>query len=257
MVFNTIGGDAAGTRNLISGNYVGVMLATSPVQGNPNFVLGNLIGTDSSGEKPVGNIVGIYINGAAGNQIGGMESGAGNIISGNSSVGVEIYGSVSTGNVVEGNTIGLAANGRAVFRDSRGLFTQREGIFILNASANMIGGAGAGAGNVISGNESAGVFIQSRSGTSSGNSVDGNLIGLATGRGAGPGNNGYGIVLFNAPTNPIGRTGPAANHFGRSGIADIRDFRGPVRSSLRQSVASRSRRRESPKDGVESSQRGR
>ena len=116
------------------------MLATIPGQGNPNFVLGNLIGTDISGEQPVGNIVGIYINGAAGNEIGGTESGAGNIISGNSSVGVEIFGSASAGNVVEGNTIGLAANGRGVFRDSRGLFTQREGIFILNASANMIGG---------------------------------------------------------------------------------------------------------------------
>jgi len=247
---NTVGGDAVGTGNLISGNYVGVMLATIPGQGNPNLVQGNLIGTDLSGEKPVGNIVGIYINGAAGNQVGGTGSGAGNIISGNSSVGVEIYGSASAGNLIEGNTIGLAADGRGVFRDSRGLFTQREGIFILNASANMIGGPAALAGNVISGNESAGVFIQSRSGTSSDNSVDGNFIGLGPGGSAGPGNNGYGIVLFNAQNNPIGRAGLAANHFGRNGIADIRDYTGPVRGSRRLTVASRSRRRESTNDST-------
>jgi len=242
---NLIGGDAVGTSNLISGNYVGVMLATIPGQGNPNLVLGNLIGTDISGEKSVGNIVGIYINGAAGSQIGGTGSGAGNIVSGNTSVGVEIYGSASSGNSIEGNTIGLAADGRGVFRNSHGLFTQRYGIFILNASANMIGGTAGGAGNVISGNESAGVFIQSLAGNASGNTVDGNFIGLGPGGSAGPGNNGYGIVLFNAPNNTIGRAGPAANHFGRNGIADIRLFTGPVPGSRLLTVASRSRRRES------------
>jgi len=240
---NTIGGDSPATRNLISGNYVGVMLATITGQGNPNFVLGNRIGTDISGENSVGNIVGVYINGAAGNQIGGTGAGSANIISGNSSVGVEIYGSASTANVIEGNTIGLAANGRGVFRDSRGQFTQREGIFIQNASSNMIGGTAGGAGNVISGNESAGVFIQSHSAISSGNSVDGNDIGLGPGGSPGPGNNGYGIVLFNAPNNPIGRAGAAVNHFGRNGIANIRDYAGPVRGSQLVTAASRSRGR--------------
>jgi len=241
---NTIGGDSLDARNLISGNYVGVMLATIPGQGHPNFVVGDLIGTDISGEKPVGNIVGIYINGAAGNLIGGTGPGYGNVISGNSSVGVEIYGSASAGNLIEGNTIGLAADGRGVFRDSHGLFTQRHGIFIQDASGNMIGGTAGGAGNVISGNESAGVFIQRLSGTSSGNSVDGNYIGLGPAGSAGPGNDGYGIVLFNAPNNPIGRTGPATNHFGRNGIADIRNYAGPARGTQLVTAASRSRHRE-------------
>ena len=88
-------------------------------------------------------------------------------------------------------------------------------------------------GNVISGNESAGVFIQSRSAKSSGNSVDGNYVGLGPAGSAGPGNDGYGIVLFNAPNNPIGRADAATNHFGRNGIADIRLFTplGPEASS--------------------------
>ncbi|MFI5456220.1 MAG: beta strand repeat-containing protein [Isosphaerales bacterium] len=227
---NTIGGDSVSARNVISGNYVGVMLATT--SGAGNLVLGNLIGTDMSGKKSVGNIVGIYINGAADNQIG--LSGIGNTISGNSSVGVEIYGSASSGNSIEGNTIGLVADG---------LFTQQYGIFIQDASNNVIGGTAAGAGNVISGNESAGVFIQSHARISSGNSVDGNDIGLGSGGSPGPGNNGYGIVLFNAPNNPIGRTGAAANHFGRNGIADIRDFTGPASGSQLVTVASRTRGR--------------
>ena len=129
----------------------------------------------------VPNIVGIYINGAAGNQIGGTGPGSGNIVSGNSSVGVEIFGGASVGNSVLGNTIGLAADGRGVFRDRSGLFAQQHGIYILDASGNMIGGSAGGAGNVISGNQSSGVFIQRLSGNSSGNSIDGNFIGSGPG----------------------------------------------------------------------------
>ncbi len=157
----TVGGSTLQSRNLISGNYVGVMIAGTGGSGNPNEVLGNLIGTDVSGAKPLGNIVGIYINGAAGNQVGGTLAGTGNVISGNSSVGVEIYGGGSTSNLIEGNIIGLAADGRSAFRGGNGLFVQAVGVFIQAASGNLIGGPVAGAGNVISGNESAGVFILS------------------------------------------------------------------------------------------------
>jgi titin len=238
---NTIGGESPNTRNLLSGNYVGVMLATIPGNSNPNRVLGNLIGTDISGTKPVGNIVGIYINGAADNQIGGTGPGSGNVISGNSSVGVEIFGSASAGNRIEGNTIGLAADGRGVFRDSSALFTQQDGIFILDASSNTIGGKADGAGNVISGNQGAGVLIQQLSGRSSGNTIDGNFIGLGPGGAAGPGNAGYGIALVNAPNNPIGRGRLAANRFGRNGIADVRNYSGPVPTNPNQTAASRRR----------------
>ena len=48
-VGNTVGGTTPQAGNLISGNYVGAMLATITGQGSPNEVLGNLIGTDASG----------------------------------------------------------------------------------------------------------------------------------------------------------------------------------------------------------------
>jgi len=237
---NAIGGTTVQSGNLISGNYVGVMLATIAGSSNPNVVLGNLIGTDASGAKSLGNIVGVYINGASGIQLGGTIPGSANIISGNSSVGVEIYGSGSSANLIQGNTIGLAENGQSALRGSRGLFVQSVGVFIQAASGNVIGGSAAGAGNVISGNESAGVFILSRAGISRGNSIQGNSIGLAENGSPGPGNDGYGILLDNAPNNPIGRAGAAANRFGRNGIANTRNYVGPQTASLPHVSASRS-----------------
>ncbi len=227
---NTVGGVTAGASNLISGNYVGVMLADVSGPGTANLVQGNLIGTDISGSLPVGNIVGVYINSAAGNQIGGATAAAQNVISGNSSVGIEIYGSGSTANQIEGNIIGLAADGHSELRASNGLFIQQNGVFVNGASGNAIGGSEPGAGNVIAGNEGSGVFILNQAGTASGNIIEANLIGLAQGGATGPGNDGYGILLANSPHNTIARTGPTANRFGRNGIADIRYFFGTLGS---------------------------
>ncbi len=68
---NTIGGTAAGARNVISGNNAGVFLDGSTVTGN--FVLGNYIGTDASGASAQANGTGIEIlDGANGNTIGGQ-----------------------------------------------------------------------------------------------------------------------------------------------------------------------------------------
>jgi hypothetical protein len=221
---NTIGGTTTQTRNLISGNYVGVMLATIAGGYDPNLMMGNLIGTDSSGQNALGNIVGIYINGASGSQVGGTNPGSSNVISGNSSAGVEIYGSGSTANVVEGNNIGLAEDGRSALRGSGGAFVQSEGVYIQDASGNVIGGRKSGAGNVISGNRSAGVFILSTTSASRGNSISGNIIGSGENGGPGPGNAGYGIVLGSAPDNTIGRIGAAANDFSGNASANIFEY---------------------------------
>ncbi len=217
---NTIGGTSPQARNVISGNYVGIMLAGTSGQGGPDEVAGNFIGTDASGVNPLGNIVGIYINDASENQIGGTAPGAGNVISANTSVGVEIYGIGSTANVVAGNAIGLAADGKGLFRMG-GVFTQSDGVFIQDASGNTIGGTSAVAGNVISGNETAGILIEGLSATSQGNVIEGNRIGLGPKGNTGPGNDGYGVVLDDASHNVIRRAGAARNRFGRNGIADV------------------------------------
>ena len=230
-VGNTVGGTGP-AANLISGNYVGVNLANISAGAGGNLVVGNLIGTDATGAAPLGySVVGVYINNASGNQIGAP--GSPNTISGNSSVGVEIYGSVSTANpvsgstanLVEANIIGLANNGRTALTKA-GQFVQSTGVFILNSSGNTIGGTAPGTGNAISGNQTAGVYIVSQGGTSSGNSVQGNRIGLAAVSGPGPGNNGYGVLLLSSPINLVPLRGAAANRFGRNRTANVRRVSG-------------------------------
>ena len=160
---------------------------------------------DQRGWQHCGNL---HQRRAAGNQIGGTVSGSANLVSGNSSVGVEIYGGGSTGNLVEGNIIGLASDGHSALRKPSGQFVQPTGVFILNASGNVIGGASSAARNVISGNQNAGVYIFSKAGVSSGNIVQQNLIGRAAGGSPGPGNNGYGVLLLDCAeqsSRPEGR----------------------------------------------------
>ena len=77
-----------------------------------NIVEGDFIGTDPTGNSPLGNGQnGVEIDGAAGNTIGGLTSGAANLIAGNLGGGVAIVGAGAMENVVLGNTIGLAADG--------------------------------------------------------------------------------------------------------------------------------------------------
>jgi titin len=228
---NLIGGNSPAARNVISGNYVGVNLALISPAGSPNTVLGNLIGTDASGQKPLGNIVGIYINGAAGDDVGGAATGSANVISANTSVGVEILGSGSTGNLIEGNLIGPRADGASAFRGPGGVPIQNVGVFIQDASRNAIGGPSSGAGNVISGNDSTGILILSLSGVSQGNTIESNSIGLTRNGMPTLGNAGYGIALDHSRNNTIVLTGASANHFGRNGIANVRIYQGPVRFS--------------------------
>ncbi|HEV8062133.1 MAG TPA: Ig-like domain repeat protein, partial [Gemmataceae bacterium] len=75
-----------------------------------DLVQGNFIGTNAAGTATLGNLGdGIYVSSSA-NTIGGTASGAGNLISGNGSGGIDITGTV---NVVQGNDIGTNAAGTA------------------------------------------------------------------------------------------------------------------------------------------------
>ncbi|MHC5538694.1 beta strand repeat-containing protein [Singulisphaera rosea] len=147
---NTIGGDVAGTGNVISGNGgVGVQLYGEGTSGNA--VEGNLIGTDGSGLKAVPNLHdGVYLNRAVGNTIGGATAGARNVISGNRLVGVQFSPSGSTANIVQGNLIGANINGQPSLGNDFGLFLD-------GAVGNTIGGAGDAA-NLIAGNHVANNF---------------------------------------------------------------------------------------------------
>jgi hypothetical protein len=200
---NVIGGTAAGARNVISGNnFGGVIVGGSAASGN--VIQGNYIGTNPSGTTALANnVFGVHISDAPNNLIGGTTASARNIISGNTGIaangtghGIQIDGSNATGNLVQGNYIGIDASGNVAVPNVR------SGIFIFSgATSNTVGGAAAGARNVISGNsvralngnlDLAGIDIQA-----SGNTVSGNYIGTnATGAPVLP--NGSGVSFSGA-----------------------------------------------------------
>ena len=167
-VNTTIGGTAEGAGNVISGNGVRGISITGGATGS--VVQGNVIGLDAAGTTDQGNAQdGIHVAGADGTVIGGTSAAARNVVSGNNSDGIEVNGAAATDTVIEGNFIGLRASGEAALANST------HGVFVNGAVGTRIGGAAAGAGNVISGNSQHGVAI---SGATAANPViQGNLIG--------------------------------------------------------------------------------
>jgi titin len=195
-VNNTIGGTTAGARNVISGNSgTGVF-----DQGSGGDVLeGNYIGTDASGTRPLSNGIGTVGDGvflqSPSNRIGGTTPGAGNLISGNSGTGVYIQGS---GNVLEGNYIGTDVTGTQPLGNGTGVQT---------ADATTVGGVMPGAGNLISGNQTYGVFL-----SGAGDVVQGNFIGTDI-TGSAPVGNTAGIFISGIGSHStIGGTTAAARN---------------------------------------------
>lgn len=179
-----------------------------------NVISGCYIGTNPAGTVGVGNGTGwpgIEISGgASSNTVGGLTSGARNLISGNSGHGIAIQGAGTTSNLVAGNYIGTNAAGSGVL--SNGF----SGVAIFGgASSNFVGGTAAGARNVISGNQSQGVMVADPG--TNGNSVLGNYIGTnAAGTSAvpnGQSGNWAGIAVSNgAQNNLIGGTVPGSGN---------------------------------------------
>ena len=194
---NTIGGTAAGAGNTISNNAgAGVRVYDSGT--NSNVVLGNMIGTNSTGQVALPNQGdGVSISQGSNNTIGGNVAGSSNVISGNQGSGVDLLGG-ATGNVVQGNYIGTNAAGTGAVPN------QGNGVWIQNgAQFNHIGIAGNG--NIISGNTQNGVHIED-SGTNQ-NVVAHNYIGTDKNGAVALGNAQAGVLIDNgALGNTIGGT---------------------------------------------------
>ncbi len=134
-------------------------------------ISGNFIGTDASGTAARGNVEGIGIIKSDNNLVGGTTAAARNVISGNSSSGVLFSGNNGR-NLVEGNFIGTDVTGTA------DLGNRGDGVFLLGASQNIIGGTVAAAGNTIAFNHLSGVNVldgSSIGNTFRHNSIFGNL----------------------------------------------------------------------------------
>ncbi len=209
----TIGGLAAtaGTPpgNLISGN-AGWGVELSMATSTNNTVQGNLIGTNATGTAALANFAGIAIGpngGANDNLIGGTAAGARNVISGNSNYGISLStGDVaSSSNTVQGNYIGPDITGTIA------LSPNQTGILFGGGDHTQVGGAAAGAGNLISGNGQPsavkpGIYV---GGAATGSVFQGNLIGTQADGLSPLGNSWGGIVLPAGITQiVIGGIGP-------------------------------------------------
>ncbi|WP_340105580.1 T9SS type A sorting domain-containing protein [Rhodohalobacter sp. 8-1] len=187
---NIIGGTTPLERNIISGAYLetvngrqeggaGIFLTAGTSSSNTvevstgNIITGNYIGTDVTGSVALPNGSGgvLLLVGSTDNQVGGENTGEGNVISGNGQYGVYFQGNPElqvSNNTVQGNYIGVDATGTAPVPNNIGVF------FWADNSSNIIGTNGsASGGNVISGNSTTGILILN----GEDNVISGNYIG--------------------------------------------------------------------------------
>jgi hypothetical protein len=115
---NTIGGTTASARNLISGNTSAGIGLNGGNGTFGNVIQGNYIGTDASGTRAVPNGTGIGLLAVGNNTIGGTNSGAGNLISGN---GDGVLLNDCTNIVIQGNLIGTDKTGTVALGNSDGV----------------------------------------------------------------------------------------------------------------------------------------
>ena len=189
---NTVGGNVAAARNVISGNR---SYGVSIEGGQSNAVQGNYIGTNAAGNADVQNLSGGVRDNATGTLIGGLTAtpgtAPGNVISGNQSA-IEIFTAMQT--TIRGNLLGTNAAGTAKLID------QSFGV-LVSGPTTIIGGTDPGARNVISGFK-VGIF--------GGGTIQGNYIGTDIDGTAAIPNREFGIRT--ADSALIGGTAPGARN---------------------------------------------
>ncbi len=210
----TIGGSTAGDGNVIAGNTTnGVCIVGSAGHtSSGHFVRGNRIGLTTSGAARPNGYHGVWLDTySQNNTIGGTTAtpgvAPGNIISGNTQAGVACGGAGTTNNSIQGNVIGLTADGGTAVPN------HLDGVDLWDGSAgHTVGGATAGQGNVIAGNAGNGIGLGATASRScTGHSIQGNRIGLSTNDTV-RANGGQGIWVGDYCSNhTIGGTGAAAN----------------------------------------------
>ena len=152
-----VGGTAAGTGNVISGNgKAGVLVQGVGTTGTQ--VVGNLIGLNPAGTAAVANKVGVWVTGGA-----ATTAITGNTISGNVGPGVAVTGTGTAGATVADNRIGTDPAGGAARANGS------DGVLVASGARSVVV-----AGNVLSGNAGNGVSIAGAAKTV----VRGNRIGL-------------------------------------------------------------------------------
>lgn len=218
-----IGGSGSTTQpctgNVIKDNVIagytsfGIVLQSAT---NSNIVQNNKIGTNISGTAALDTPqIGVLITNESGftctnNLIGGTNSGEGNLISGQTGggVGAGIYlndGANST--TIQGNFIGTNLAGTAAIPNLYGIEIQNDPGF--SCENNSIGGSASGAQNLISGNTTAGILLDTNVLNTT---IQNNLIGVQA-NGTSALANGIGIATSGSITSnqPIDGTSITSN----------------------------------------------
>ncbi|HWZ65571.1 MAG TPA: right-handed parallel beta-helix repeat-containing protein [Patescibacteria group bacterium] len=178
-----------------------------------NIIAGNYIGTDSTGTGAAPNGTdGIGILNSANNTVGGTTVADRNVVSGNTGNGIGITGSAASGNVISGNIVGANSSGTGSIPN------HGDGILINQSPNNTVGGttgttpggACTGACNLVSGNRVNGIGIWMPSGT--GNTVQGNMVGLTLSGASGLANGDIGVEVNETSGNIVGGTTPGARN---------------------------------------------
>ncbi len=223
-----IGNGTNDGRNVISGNTgVGIYISNS----SGDSIYGNFIGLNAAGTDTLPNEGGIYIESSDGCAIGGSLPGQGNVISGNRTYGIYVYGSgggceyecligkakerfesktrsvviaeSQAARAVEGGYLLHSIRGNLIGTNAAGtgdLGNGTDGIWMQTESV-LVGDTVAGGRNVISGNGRHGVYIDAFSYE---NSIVGNYIGTDINGNSAIPNDANGVMVWNASDNGIG-----------------------------------------------------
>lgn len=138
--------------------------------------------------------------------------------------GILVQGFEASSNKIQGNFVGTNAVGNS------DLGNGVNGVRIVGADANLVGGTVAAARNVVSGNANDGVSIFDGAGL---NRVEGNYVGTDKRGTADLGNDRFGVTLFTSADNTVGGTaGGARNVISGNGSGGVRIIGGPATGNM-------------------------
>lgn len=193
--------------------------------GGANQIEACYIGLDATGTTAVTNLQnGLLITNSAANIIGGSVAGQRNYIAGNAQSGIQIGGVTAISNNIVNNALGLNVAGSAQ--------PNQYGIRV-RAPKNVIGGTNSSERNIISGNSTAGVYLDTSS--ASNNIVQGNYVGLDLSGLNAVTTQPNGIYLSSAPDNQIGGiTAGAGNYVAGNSSVNVYLVSSATKSNLVQ-----------------------
>ena len=203
---NVVGGSTAADRNVISGSSSGISMgfyyAGAP-EPHDNVVRGNWIGLNAAGTAVISNTTGIAFT-------GDNHLIRDNIVVGSGQDGILVsadasLGFAATGNVIQGNVVGLDPTGTTAMPNQTGVRVH------LNSRNTVVGGTAPGEGNTIAGNQFDGINVFNGPQDTV---IAGNRIGTAPDGTTSKPNGRHGIILEagSSPRTTIGGTAAGAGN---------------------------------------------